>query len=60
MEHRIVEKLEAELEGAIDEVITRMGLKTLPVLPNRQTIHLMSKAAVTVYEAAVENHDPQD
>ena len=27
----------------------------LPLLPSRHTMHLMAKAAVTVYEAAVEN-----
>ena len=32
-----------------------MGLKKLPLLPSRQTMHLMAKSAVTVYEAAVEN-----
>jgi len=29
----------------------------LPLLPSQQTMHLMAKAAVTVYEAAVENQD---
>jgi hypothetical protein len=32
-----------------------MGLKKLPLLPSYHTIHLMAKAAVTVYEAAVIN-----
>jgi hypothetical protein len=32
-----------------------MGLKKLPILPTRHTMHLMAKASVTVYEAAVEN-----
>jgi hypothetical protein len=31
-----------------------MGLKRLPLLPSQQTMHLMAKAAVTVYEAAAE------
>ena len=30
-------------------------LKKLPLLPSQQTMHLMAKAAVTVYETAVEN-----
>ena len=38
----------------------KMGLKKLPLLPSRQTMHLMAKAAVTVYEAAVENHRPEE
>ena len=33
-----------------------MGLEQLPRLPDRRTFHLMAKAAVTVYEAAVDNH----
>jgi hypothetical protein len=32
----------------------------LPLLPDRHTMHLMSKAAVAVYEAAVENHRPRE
>ena len=32
-----------------------MGFKNLQPLPARHTMHLMVKAAVTVYEAAVEN-----
>ena len=60
MEQQIVKKLEREIEEAIVEVITKMGLKRLPLLPSHQTIHLMSKAAVTVYETAVENRQPED
>lgn len=33
------------------------SLKKLPLLPNRRTMHLMAKAAVTVYEAAMENKE---
>ena len=55
MEQQTVHKLEQELEEAIAGVVTRMGLKKLPLLPSQQTFHLMAKAAVTVYEAAVEN-----
>ena len=55
MDPKIVEKLEEKIEDAIAEIIVKMGLKRLPLLPARRTIHLMAKAAVTVYEAAVEN-----
>lgn len=55
MDPKTVEKLETEIEAAIAEVILKMGLKRLPLLPNRRTMHLMAKAAVTVYEAAVAN-----
>ncbi len=60
MDQKIVKKLESEIEEAIAEVIIKMGLKRLPLLPSHKTMHLMSKAAVTVYETAVENHQPVD
>ena len=60
MEQKIVKKLEAELEAAIAEVIVKNGLKGLPLLPSQRTRHLMSKAAVTVYETAIENQQSQD
>ena len=44
-------------EEAIAETIVNLGLKRLPLLPARQTLHLMAKAAVAVYEAAVERHE---
>ena len=55
MEPKVFHKLEQELEDAIAEIIVRMELKKLPLLPTRHTMHLMAKAAVTVYETAVEN-----
>jgi len=54
---KTVVKLESKIEAAIAEIIVKMGLKKLPLLPSRHTMHLMSKAAVAVYEAAVENCD---
>jgi len=55
MEQKVVRKLENEIEDAIADVIVGMGLKRLRLLPSKQTMHLMAKAAVTVYETAVEN-----
>ena len=55
MDERIVRKLEHDLEDAIAGVLTHLGLRKLPLLPSRQTMHLMAKAAVAVYESAVEN-----
>ena len=49
-----------EIEEAIAGVIIKMGLKRLPLLPSRQSMHLMAKAAVTVYETAVENQQKED
>ena len=57
MDPKVVEKLEGKIEDAIAEVIVNMGIRKLPLLPSRHTMHLMAKAAVTVYEAAIENDD---
>jgi hypothetical protein len=57
MDEKTVRKLERDLEDAIAGVIVRLGLRKLPLLPARHTMHLMAKAAVAVYEAAVENQD---
>jgi hypothetical protein len=57
MDPKTVEKLEGKIEEAIAEVIVKMGLKKLPLLQSRHTMHLMAKAAVAVYEAAHENCD---
>lgn len=57
MDEKTVRKLEKRIETAVFEVISDMGLKRLPLLPSRHTMHLMAKAAVAVYEAAVENYD---
>jgi tRNA(Leu) C34 or U34 (ribose-2'-O)-methylase TrmL len=55
MEQKVVRKFEAEIEEAVAAVISRLGLRYLPMLPSQRTMHLMAKAAVTVYETAVEN-----
>jgi hypothetical protein len=60
MDPKMVEKLEGRIEGAIAEFIVKMGLKKLPLLPARHTMHLMAKAAVAVYEGAVENQRRED
>ena len=55
MDQKIVNKLERELEKAIAEVVVvRLGLNSLPLMPPRPTIQMMAKAAVAVYEGAVE------
>lgn len=55
MNPEIVELLESRLEVAIAEAMEAIGPKRLPLLPSGHTMHLMAKAAVAVYEAAVEN-----
>jgi hypothetical protein len=57
MDPKTIQKLEGKIEDAIAEIIVKMSVRKLPLLPSRQTIHLMAKAAVAVYEAAVENDD---
>ena len=58
MDPKTVEKLEGKIEEAIAEVILKIGLKRLPLLPSRQTFQMMAKAAVAVCEAAAENQQP--
>ena len=55
MDQKTVERLEEKIEEAVTGVILKMGLDQLPHFPSRKTMHLMAKAAVTVYEAAVLN-----
>ena len=55
MEQKTLKMLERKIEDAIAEIIIKMGLKKLPLLPARHTVHQMTQAAVAVYEAAVEN-----
>lgn len=57
MDSKTVTKLEVRTEEAIATVILKMGLRQLPLLPSQHTFHLMAKAAVTVYEAAVESRE---
>jgi MinD-like ATPase involved in chromosome partitioning or flagellar assembly len=57
VEPKTVRKLEKALEKPILDVICHMGLKRLPLLPSHGTIQMMAKAAVAVYEAAVDEHD---
>lgn len=60
MDPRTVEKLEEKIEEAVAEVIAKMGLKKLPLLPSRHTFQMMAKAAVAVFEAAVERQRPEE
>jgi hypothetical protein len=42
------------------EIVVKMGLKKLPLLPSRPTFQMMANAAVAVYKAAVENRRPEE
>ena len=57
MTGEMIEKLEDQIEEALDLVIGK-SKKSLPLFPSRETLHLMAKAAVTVYEAAIANQQP--
>ena len=60
MDPKTVDKLEDRIEEAVAQVVVSMGLKRLPLLPSRHTFQMMAKAAVAVYEAAVENSHERD
>ena len=59
MDPKTVEKLEEKIEEAIAEIIVKMGERRLPLIPSQFTFQMMAKAAVTVYEAAVEQHQSE-
>jgi hypothetical protein len=55
MDQKAVSALEEDLEGAILNVIMKaVKGRRVPLLPSHQTVHLMAKAAVVVYETAVD------
>ena len=60
MDQEIVDRLEREIEQAIAGVVTRLGLKKLPLLPSQKTMRMMAKAAVAVYEASADECRPED
>ena len=57
MKPDLVGKLEEVLEQAIADALDSKKLKKLPVKPREEITHLMAKAAVAVYEGAVEGRD---
>lgn len=57
MDPKKAAKLERHLQKSIIEIICRLGLKNLPLLPAHETITEMAKAAVAVYEKAVSKPD---
>jgi hypothetical protein len=60
MDPKTIRKLEDNIEEAVAQVVMKMGSKQLPLLPSGHTFQMMAKAAVAVYEAAVENHRPEE
>jgi len=56
MDQKTVRKLERELKKAIVDIVCRLGLRHLPLLPSGRTMEMMAKAAVAVYETAVEDY----
>jgi MinD-like ATPase involved in chromosome partitioning or flagellar assembly len=58
VEQKTVRKLERELKKAIVDIVCRLGLRHLPLLPSGHTMEAMAKAAAAVYETAVGNYSP--
>jgi tRNA(Leu) C34 or U34 (ribose-2'-O)-methylase TrmL len=54
MDQRVVSNLERKIKEAIADTIMKMRLRRLPLMPSQQTMHLMAKAALSVYEAAAQ------
>jgi hypothetical protein len=55
MKQKAVSALEEDLESAILRVVMRaVKSRRIPILPSHRTLQLMAKAAVVVYETAVE------
>ncbi len=46
MDHKIVGKLEREIEKAVAGVVVRLGLRKLSLLPSQKVMQRMAKAAV--------------
>jgi hypothetical protein len=57
MDQKQARKLEQELVKAIGEIVCRLGLRRLPLLPSHKTVEEMARAAVAVYEAEVDRTD---
>ena len=57
MKPDLIQKLEELIEQAIADALESKNIKTLPLKPRREITHLMAKAAVAVYEGAVEGRD---
>ena len=55
MDGKTVRMLEEEIEESLTRIFREWKGGELPLLPSERTVHLMAKAAVTVYESAVEN-----
>jgi hypothetical protein len=60
MDQRTADRLEREIEQAIAGVVSRLGLKKLPLLPSQQTMRMMARAAVAVYEAAADGTEGKE
>jgi hypothetical protein len=58
MDHKQVEQLERRIEEELAAIMDDMNARHLPLVPSPRTLHLMAKAAVTVYEAAVDREPP--
>lgn len=59
MDQKKARKLEQELVKSIVEIVCRLGLRRLPLLPSHKTMEEMARAAVAVYESEVDRPKEQ-
>jgi hypothetical protein len=59
MDQKKARNLKQELVKAIVEIVCRLGLRRLPLLPSHKTMEEMARAAVAVYEAEVDRPKEQ-
>jgi len=59
MDQKKARTLEQELVKAIVEIVCRLGLRRLPLLPSHKTMQEMARAAIAVYEAEVDKPKEQ-
>jgi MinD-like ATPase involved in chromosome partitioning or flagellar assembly len=53
-------RLEKEIERAIADVVCKLGLKKLPLLPSQRVMQSMAQAAVSIYETAADEDSASD
>jgi hypothetical protein len=59
MDQKKARKLEQELVKAIVEIVCRLGLRRLPLLPSHKTMQETAMAAVALYQAEVDRPKEQ-
>ena len=60
MDQEVVHRLEQDIARAIFDVIEQKSATGFPYVPSHRTMHLMAKAAVSVYEAVAEYENAEE